>query len=139
MAGGLQITGVEELVKNFDLMGRDAANLARGATHKVATVVTKRAKRNAPKSSSRLRKAIKTKRRREWKGMFRSDTIVLRGDSRADPKGAFYWHFVEFGTLHQAAQPFIGPAIKETEAEAFTIYENEVVRRTIKLAEKRAA
>lgn len=138
MAAEVKITGVKELVGNFDLMGRDARNFARAATHKVAVTVTKRSKRNAPRDRGRLKKAIRTKRRRERRGMFRSDTIILRGDSRTDPKGAFYWHFLEFGTMRQKAQPFIGPALKETEPEAFKIYEAEIVKKSIKAAEKRA-
>ncbi len=138
MAAAIKITGVAELVGNFELMGKDSSNFARAATHKVATIVTKRAKRNAPRGRGRLKKAIKTKRRRERRGMFRSDTIILRGDSRSDPKGAFYWPWIEYGTLKQRAQPFVGPALKETEPEAFKIYESEIVKKSIKAGEKRS-
>lgn len=138
MPAEIEITGVKELVGNFELMGRDAGNFARAATHKVATVVTKRSKRNAAKLTGRLKKAIKSKRRRERRGMFRSDTIILMGDSRTDPKGAFYWPWIEYGTLKQPAQPFVGPALKETEPQAFKIYEEEIVKKSIKTAEKRS-
>ena len=134
---GIVISGLDPLLKNFKLTQRDMRTLARTSTHTVARMVTKRAKRLAPRDEGTMRKAIKTKRRRERSGMFRSDTIVNVGASRKDPKGAFYWHMVEYGTLHQNAQPFIGPALKQIEPEADRIFREDIVKRAIKRAEKR--
>ncbi len=85
----IQITGLKPLLKNFKLTQRDMRTLARTSTHTVARMVTKRAKKLAPKDTRRLRKAIKTKRRKERSGMFRSDTIVNVGASREDESGAW--------------------------------------------------
>lgn len=36
-----------------------------------------------------------------------------------DRKAGWYAHFVEFGTVHSAAKPFIYPALKQAKGEAF--------------------
>ncbi len=133
----VKITGLKPLLKNFKLTQRDMRTLGRTATHTVARMVTKRAKQLAPKDEGRLRKALKTKRRKEKSGMFRSDTIVNVGASRKDQAGAWYWHFLEYGTKAQGAQPYIGPALKQIEPEAMRIFREDIVKRAIKRAEKR--
>ena len=39
---------------------------------------------------------------------------------------AFYGHFLEFGTVHMRATPFLGPAVKENEALIFDVLGNRV-------------
>lgn len=71
------------------------------------------------------------------------DTGYMRDHIRAMKQGetaivisaAPYSAFVEFGTRHQAAQPFIRPAIDEGHAEMLTLTATEVnreIRRRIK-------
>ncbi len=59
---------------------------------------------------------------------------VDRGLTRRDPLGAYYWHIVEFGSKFQAAQPFLGPALKAKQEEAVARFAL-VLGRKIKLAE----
>ena len=133
----IQITGLKKLLKNFGLTQRDMRTLARTSTHTVARMVTKRAKKLAPKDQGRLRKALKTKRRKERNGMFKSDTIVNVGASREDTSGAFYWHFLEYGTKAQGAQPYIAPALEQIRPDAMRIFRNDIVKRALKRAERR--
>lgn len=37
-----------------------------------------------------------------------------------------YWRFVEFGTEHSAAQPFLRPAIDSNQAQVFVTFMNEL-------------
>lgn len=129
----MKIEGVKEIVKNFKLGARDARNFARGATHKVAGVVTKRARAGAPKHMGRLRKNIKSKRRRARGDMFRSDVIIVGGK-----EAPHYWYFLEYGTVHMTAQPFVAPALDATRPEAHTIFRDDILRRAIKAMERRA-
>ncbi|MGS6551983.1 HK97-gp10 family putative phage morphogenesis protein [Escherichia coli] len=47
---------------------------------------------------------------------------VLRDATRAgDPRNAFYWRFVELGTINMPAHPFIRPAFDTTEELAAQI------------------
>ena len=137
----MKITGVKELVKNFDLGARDVRNFARGATHKVASIVTKRTRKGARKHSGTLRKHIKSKRRRARGDMFRSD-VIIRGvatKGRIGEKGApYYWYFLEYGTVHMTPKPFVGPALDATRPEAHTIFRDDIMRRAIKAMERRA-
>lgn len=143
MPVAVKITGVKKLIKNFKASERDVNNFTRGATHKVATVVTKRAKQNAPKDLGRLKKSTSTKRRRpRGNKMFKSDTIIKRNAGSLSEfgkgVGAPYWHHVEYGTVKQAPQPFVGPALERTRPEAPAIFRADVLKRTIKAMEKRA-
>ena len=130
--------GMREALLNMGLAEKDIRNLARQATHAIASTMTKRAKRNAPRDTGRLVRATKPKRRRAWPDLFRSGTYVEMGQSREDTKGAYYWRFVEQGTKYQGAQEFIGKALKETASEAISIFNREVMDRGIKLMKKRA-
>ena len=132
MPGEVPIEGLREALLNMGMAEKDIRNLSRQATHAVSRMATKRAKRNAPRATGRLIKAMKPKRRRAWPDLFRSDTYVYRGESRGDAKGAYYWHFVEKGTKHQPAQQYIEKAYRETEPETIGIFRREVMARAIK-------
>lgn len=40
------------------------------------------------------------------------------GKPKDDPRNAYYWTFIEFGTKHQRAQPFVRPAFESQKQEA---------------------
>lgn len=132
------VEGLQEALNNMGMSKRDVRNMSRSGTHAIAAKAVRRAKKYAAKHTGRLRKAIKAKRRRAWPDLYRSDVTVYKGETRKDPKGAYYWHFVEHGTVKQDAQPYIGPAIKETDPEAIKIFKEKVVALAIKRMERRA-
>lgn len=67
------------------------------------------ARARAPEKTGRLRNAIyASKGSKATRGVLLG---VRRGKGRDDPKGAFYAHFVEFGTSKHSPQPYFRPAL----------------------------
>jgi len=106
------IEGLDDVSNILDRIApRAAKNLIRATVHAYAGRVAKKIKQKAPVRKGILKKAIKTKRRRGRQGMVQSDVIITHGaNARND---AFYWRFIEYGTLDQSEKPFIRPAIQE--------------------------
>lgn len=97
---------------------RKGANLLRDET-----------RRRAPVQTGKLKKNIVSGQRGNMAGVYirgtndegtNSDT-TMKAD---DPKNAFYWRFVEYGTSRSPAKPFIRPAFDSKEVEA----EKEVIK-----------
>jgi len=109
MTKGVSITGVTELIDILENVGeRHARNLMRATIHGVAGEVAKDARKGAPKDSGTLRKAIKTKRKKSPPTAPVSDVIVTHGKNVKND--AFYWRFLEYGTIDLPEHPFIRPA-----------------------------
>lgn len=53
----------------------------------------------------------------------------VRGSSFGSGRGAFYAHFVEFGTVKQAAQPFMRPAFEANKAKSLDVFVQSITRR----------
>lgn len=96
---------VQNLMKT--VAPKHAKNLMRSTIHGIAGVGAKEAKKRVPTRTGNLKKAIKAKRRKSPPHAPVSDVIVTQG-KKAKQDG-FYWRFVEYGTVHVSAQPFIGP------------------------------
>ena len=62
-----------------------------------AVFVREAVKRNAPVLSGRLRRNIKSKRRRGKQTYVKSSVFIQTHGTKYDPKNAFYWRFVERG------------------------------------------
>ena len=81
---------------------------------------------NSDYQPGRLARAIVAKRDREPGSFGLTESYVVRvkrGKDRADTRGAYYWGFVEFGTVKQNKQPFLRPAFEQSKtnfAENFT-------------------
>lgn len=129
MAGsGLEITGIEEFRKmTSDLAPRQARNLARSTVQGVASEVAKQMRKKAPRDNGTLRKAIKAKRRKMRGDVAISDVRIEHGSQAKN--NAWYWHFVEFGTQKQTAQPFIKPTVTEIEPQLPEIFTREFGKR----------
>ena len=105
----LEVIGIEEVKRTLDQIApRHANNLMRATIQGIASEIAKDSKKNAPRDSGDLRKAIKAKRKRSPKNRPVSEVVVTQG--RSARYDAFYWRFVEYGTVKQAAAPFIKPA-----------------------------
>ena len=72
----------------------------------------------------RLRKSIKRKRHRNPDYLTAIVGMgVEQGGTRAEShRGAYYGHFVEFGTVNQKAQPFLRPAIENNRVKVVKIF-----------------
>jgi len=76
-----------------------------------------------------LRKSIKRKRLRNPRGWSEVVGIgVESGGTRANPIGAYYGLFQEFGTRHIPAQPFLRPALESNRAVFIRVFGQELGR-----------
>lgn len=134
---GMAIEGMEELVSNLTgVMPREARNLARGAVQGVAAKVRNNMRSKAPKDTGELRKAIVAVRRRGTATQVASDVWINHG--KGQKYNAWYWHFLEFGTQDQPAQPFVTPSVEEMSPKIPQIYRDEFGKRLEKLMAKKA-
>lgn len=104
-----QAEGLKELTDMLvDVAPRSANNIMRNAVTDLARDVRDEMKQKAPEDTGDLKKAIKAKRDRGKHDVLESSVFITTGkNQRYD---AYYWHFVEFGTTTNRAQPFIVPA-----------------------------
>lgn len=129
------ISGDKEVIKAFKDIGiRKAKSVIRSTIHSQASDSVKKIRPRVPKSSSdivkhfkggkqkiqragTLRRAIKAKNRKPRNDNFQSNVIVEHGNDKKND--AYYWHFVEYGTVKMAAKPFIRPVevLKKQTAE----------------------
>lgn len=116
----MKVIGIEEVDKILsDIAPRHANNLMKATIHGVAGEIRDNAKKEAPKDEGTLKRAIKAKRRRGLPGKPLSEVRVEHGnDARHD---AFYWRFLEYGTVNHEAVPFISPAIEAVRADMVNI------------------
>lgn len=138
---------------------RAATNIARRVVVGIAKTARNRMRSRVPKKSRTLERAIRSRRRRGRPGFPEAAVFITHGPgARHD---AYYWHFVEFGTVASsgrtlnkgtalerstrahaatAAQPFIVPTVVEMRGELPGIYLKEFGRQLekelVKVAKK---
>jgi len=100
----MEITGTDEIGKLLEQIApRHARNIMRATIQGIATEVRKDVAQNAPiGEKKRLRKGVKARRRRSPPDKPMSVVHFT--------KEAFFWRFLEYGTVKMAAQPFVTPA-----------------------------
>lgn len=118
-----RITGMADLTAALKSLPKEIASKNGGplrrALRSAARTVQLKAQAMAPKRSGRLTRAIVIQLDRNPQNV--TERMVVRpraGRSRNDEKGAWYWHFVEFGTVNMPAHPFIRPAFDAVKDEA---------------------
>lgn len=127
----IEIEGMKDLEKLLeDVMPREANNIVRRTVTRIAAGVRKDMRKAAPKDEGDLRKGIKSKRNRGRPNYAEAQVY-------ADPK-AFYWRFVEHGTIEAPAQPFAFPTIEKWRARIDEIYREEFGKQFEKEMAKRA-
>lgn len=100
-----QITGVDDVNRILQQVApREAKNIMRATVHGMAGEIRKDIRKNARKDTRNLAKSVKSKRRRGGPGYVQSDVLIERR--------AFYWRYFEYGTMKQAEEPFVMPAIE---------------------------
>ena len=62
----------------------------------------------------RLRRLVRVKARRGKRTYLKVSLFYPTEGAGNDPKNAFYWRFLEDGTKHMPAQPYILPAVDRT-------------------------
>lgn len=120
----IHIDGIQELRHMTGTISpRVSLQLARSTVHGIAGQIRNAIRKRAPQATNTLRKAIHTKRRRGNPGEVISDVRVAHG--AGVQHDAWYWHFLEFGTINQPAQPFVKPTVREYENRIPEIYRAE--------------
>ncbi|WP_406627703.1 HK97-gp10 family putative phage morphogenesis protein [Pectobacterium carotovorum] len=126
---GLDFSGLSDIAKDLEKLSRAENNkVLRDATRAGADVLKEEVIANAPARTGKMRKNVvvvtqKSKRRGEI-----SSGVHIRGvnprtgnsDNKMkanNPRNAFYWRFVEMGTVDMPAHPFVRPAF-DTAQEA---------------------
>lgn len=124
----IHMTGLKDFRKMCkDIAPKQAKNLARSTVHGVAGQVRNEMRKKAPRDEGDLRKAIKSVRRSMQGNTAISDVRIEHGNrAKYD---AWYWHFIEFGTLKQPEQPFIRPTVSEIEPQIPAIFEEQFAKR----------
>ena len=110
-----------------DLAPRQARNIMRATVHGLAIKVRDEARKGAPKQSGTLKKAIKAERRKSHPDKPMSQVWIASGkDATHD---AYYWRFVEYGTVKQRARPFVAPAKEKVLADREALMRAEFGRK----------
>jgi HK97 gp10 family phage protein len=105
MRSGLRVTGLNDLLTTLrQTAPREAKNLARSVVQAVAAEMGKEVRRVAPVGkTSKLKRSVSWKRNKEKNGKF-SSRVVVGAKNPKDRTQAFYWKFIEFGTLRHAGR-----------------------------------
>lgn len=127
MPDPVQLEGVDELIKFMKKAGPKLnGKHLRRATRQGAAMLRNEIRARAPSRTGRLMKNVVSLGRRSKRTYVKASVTVRvaqasqkrsvtgrfkRGNrGRDDPKDAFYWRFLEYGTKNMPAQPFIRPA-----------------------------
>lgn len=127
----IKIEGLEQLVKNLRQLPKELQGKPlQQAVGRASRVVRDEAKKRAPQGSyanrsenapepGRLHENIVSAKRKSQGGADMEYLVMVRTRGKKDSrKNAWYWHFLEFGTSKQPAQPFLRPAFEAKKSEA---------------------
>lgn len=120
--------GLENIEKIFEeIAPRHARNLSRAVNHGIASEIAKKVKQNIKNNgiekTGNLRKSIKSKRRKSDPDKPVSDVVAASGKQAKND--GFYWRFIEHGTKHSSAKPFVAPAVQEIKSKLNEVYEEQ--------------
>ena len=101
-----ELIGLKEANKALKRLPEFAKDSVQQVMDVTAFQVSQKAKASAPVQSGALKRAI------EWESRPRSLSSIVGIGSEA-----FYWKFIEYGTVKMAAHPFMRPAALSLEAD----------------------
>lgn len=145
MAEFATFTGFKELADAMrELPERVAKNALRSAVNAGASVIKAEARAKAPVDSGKLKKALYQKQIREQSGPYRQVFFVgVRSGPKRKKDGtkdysldAWYWRFIEFGTVKMAAKPFLRPAFEARKEQAVQAIADKLDERIQKTAQE---
>lgn len=121
---GVDLSDLKLLEQDLKLLTKvEQRRSIKKGLRKGANLLRDEVKKRVPVKTGKLKKNIVSGQRGNMAGVYirgtnkegtNSDT-TMKAD---DPKNAFYWRLVEYGTSHSPAQPFIRPAFDDKESEA---------------------
>lgn len=137
----MKVKGLAELTAQLDDLGAElAAKALAQAARRAFKPVLESAQQLVPVRSGELMRGIRLAVKKPSTG----DTIVRVGLRISKGKGvggmppARRWHFVEFGTSHQAAHPFLRPALDRSAGRVLELLKVELAKSIEKALKKRA-
>ena len=116
----VRIEGLTELKRAFGGLKKSArGRILRASVGAGARVVRDEAASRAPQDTGKLKANIIATRRRASESHDEEWAVTVRTKGKGDdPKNAFYWKFLEFGTAKLAARPFLTPAFEAAKQSA---------------------
>ena len=123
---GVKIEGLEELRETLEkTMPREAKNILRRTTLKIASTLRDEIRKKAPVYTGNLRRSIKSKRDRGTPTNITASVYVDKSGGRSG-KG-YHWHLVEFGARggKMPAQPFVVPTVESFRPKVDEMYRAE--------------
>ncbi len=134
---GAMVQGMDFVREQLeDFLPRESVAIMRRTTVKIAASVRNDIRLHAPRQSGTLRRAVISKRRRGTRDSIEAAVFITMGPGAKHD--AYYWYWVEYGTSHSAAKPFVAPAVERARATYRKDIGEEVDRQVIKQLEKRA-
>lgn len=113
----VRLSGLEDASRQLtDVAPRSANTIMRNVVTDIAREVRDEARKQAPVDEGTLRRAIKSSRRRGRKDKPKASVYIEHGQGAKFD--AYYWHFIEFGTVasgdavRTGEQPYITPAVE---------------------------
>ncbi|AOR64861.1 HK97-gp10 family putative phage morphogenesis protein [Pectobacterium wasabiae] len=119
---GLDFSGLSEIAKDLEKLSRAENNkVLRDATRAGADVLKEEVIDRAPVNTGKMRKNVVVVTQKSRRKGEISSGVHIRGvnpntgnsDNKmkaSNPRNAFYWRFVEMGTVNMPAHPFVRPA-----------------------------
>lgn len=126
----LDFSGLDEIARDLETLSRAENNkVLRDATRAGAEVLREEVIQRAPERTGKMKKNVvvltqKSRRRGEISsGVHIRGRNIRTGSSdnsmkASDPRNAFYWRFVELGTVNMPAHPFVRPAFDTRQEQA---------------------
>lgn len=162
----VEVHGLEELTKTLKALPSELSSSSRGgilalALRDMAKEVKEHVVKNAPVGTGqryqyqssggevkkepvkhgRLIRAVRIRRDKNPRLVGATENIQIfmrKGRSRRDMNGAWFWHFVNFGTEKQRPQPFFTNGFDSKQDRLLPIFEKGLDKR-LKTAVKKAA
>ena len=130
------VEGAEDLKAMLKtVIPRESKNLLRRVTFDIARDLREEIRAGAPEGATGvLHEAIIPKRNRGTPGTVEASVTITKG--RTAIFDAWYWHFIEFGTVLKAARPFIVPASERMRARLGEIFRDKFGKQLEKLLAK---
>ncbi|WP_418186735.1 HK97-gp10 family putative phage morphogenesis protein [Aliarcobacter lanthieri] len=127
--------GITANIKSDDLMKvlkklpkNIQKNIMVGATRAGANVVRDKAKELVPKDTRNLEKSIGTIRRNSKNRAVVHFSVTNRKGRKQSHDG-WYGHFAEFGTVKQAPEPFMRPALEQSQYTSLEASKEYIAKR----------
>lgn len=125
----MKVAGLRELslaLKELD--GRVQKRIARSATAAGARVIAKEAKARVRVDSGNVKKNIRTANLKPDQPGLQESVVGVRVKGKTKDS-AFYWTYLEFGTVKMAPKPFIRPAFETKKHEAVEAIKDRLSKR----------